>query len=107
MRHSSIVAEHIGCGQQVARMERTAGSENGEEAALLAYWASSYVFCRLTYQYEATQNAAKPRGLKRIKRDDAQDLDRGELDGLEDGVPRTNMATRAQKYRTQEPDDGL
>ena len=44
---------------------------------------------------------------RRIKRDDAQDLDRGELDGLEDGVPRTNMATRAQKYRTQEPDDGL
>ena len=44
---------------------------------------------------------------RRTKRDDAQDLDRGELDGLEDGVPRTNMATRAQKYRTQEPDDGL
>lgn len=44
---------------------------------------------------------------RRIKKDDEVDLDRGELDGLEDGIPREGMASRAQKYRTQEPDDGL
>ena len=36
-----------------------------------------------------------------------RDINTGELDGLEDGIPREGMASRAQKYRTQEPDDGL
>jgi len=44
---------------------------------------------------------------KRIKRDELADLQDGELDGLEDGVTREGAASRAQKYRTQEPDDGL
>jgi hypothetical protein len=44
---------------------------------------------------------------RRIKKDLQDDLDHGELDGLEDGIPREHAASRAQKYRTQEPDDGL
>jgi len=44
---------------------------------------------------------------RRIKKDLNDDLEHGELDGLEDGQPSERMASRAQKYRTQEPDDGL
>eukprot|EP00277_Geminigera_cryophila_P005762 CAMPEP_0179421134 /NCGR_PEP_ID=MMETSP0799-20121207/9585_1 /TAXON_ID=46947 /ORGANISM="Geminigera cryophila, Strain CCMP2564" /LENGTH=432 /DNA_ID=CAMNT_0021194883 /DNA_START=39 /DNA_END=1337 /DNA_ORIENTATION=+ len=44
---------------------------------------------------------------KRIKKDLQADLEDGELDGLENGTPREGAASRAQKYRTEEPDDGL
>jgi len=80
-----------------------------EEAALLVWNNLSLlgVSCTVAFIAIILNMGSSYILYRRIKKDLQDDLDHGELDGLEDGVPREHTASRAQKYRTQEPDDGL
>jgi hypothetical protein len=86
------------------------------EAGLLVWNNLSVlgITCMIAYMAVLLNLAGSYVLFRRIKKDMLEDMKEGEMETLEDGVPheedgvpREDAASRAKKYRVDEPDDGL
>ena len=79
------------------------------EAGLLVWNNLSVlgITCMIAYMAVLLNLAGSYVLFRRIKKDMLEDMKEGEMDTLEDGVPCEDAASRAKKYRVDEPDDGL